>query len=544
MITVPAVADCDRRDVPDPHAGNAALHRPARGLKLGRHPVARRAVLDQRGGALDIELRDDGATAMTPGTSATSSSSLARMRDRDLRGGVVAVHVQCPAGRRIPRERRHHGHVAGVDEKLSSRVSTRDGSPTSPNVSRAVARAVSSPSSSPDIPTARTPAPTNAETSRLFTEPDSTICTMSRSSVVVTRRPPWNRRRHARAAAAAPTPHRRHRARRRFRSPARGDVHCAGEIRVVLRAATDLEDARHVGQPHRLVDAEDDVRVLHRLTRRALDQVVDRRTAPAASADARRRRAARRSARRSGARRRAASAARHRSRRTARRRSLRATAPAGLPARAVSGTVIVARIPRATGSRCGVKIRSASAPFASEHRAHLGQVPMRVPDAVCPEVLRHLAEQQIGPRTETRARDAARRVRDDGCARRNEAAPHQRQQAPSGSPWDSSRDWRRRSRPAAAARVTSVSPYGTGAAPFPGRRSDDRSTTRAPAPRTRSTHVRRRTVRQRGEHELGAGQRGVIVGDEPDVRAAEPRALASPLVRGGERELHAPGGGR
>jgi hypothetical protein len=46
-------------------------------------------------------------------------------------------------------------------------------------------------------------------------------------------------------------------------------------------------------------------------------------------------------------------------------------------------------------------------------------------------------------------------------------------------------------------------------------------------------------VWQRGENELGAGQRGVIVGDETDVRAAEPRPLASPLVRGGEGERHA-----
>jgi len=46
-------------------------------------------------------------------------------------------------------------------------------------------------------------------------------------------------------------------------------------------------------------------------------------------------------------------------------------------------------------------------------------------------------------------------------------------------------------------------------------------------------------VWQRGENELGARQRGVIVSDETNLRAAEPRTLASPLVRGGERERHA-----
>jgi transcriptional regulator of arginine metabolism len=48
----------------------------------------------------------------------------------------------------------------------------------------------------------------------------------------------------------------------------------------------------------------------------------------------------------------------------------------------------------------------------------------------------------------------------------------------------------------------------------------------------------RRPVRKGREYELGARERCVIVRDEAHVRAAEARQLATPLVRGREREPH------
>ena len=85
---------------------------------------------------------------------------------------------------------------------------------------------------------------------------------------------------------------------------------------------------------------------------------------------------------------------------------------------ASSGTVIVDRMPRATGSRCGVKTRSASALHARERRAHLVQVPVRVADAVRAIVLGDFGEQQLALGRIAGAGHAARGVGDDRRARR------------------------------------------------------------------------------------------------------------------------------
>ena len=94
----------------------------------------------------------------------------------------------------------------------------------------------------------------------------------------------------------------------------------------------------------------------------------------------------------------------------------------------VSGTVIVERIPRATGSRCGVNTRSASTLHAVERRAHLLEMPVRVADAVGAIVLRDLAEQQLALRRVAGASHAARGVGDDRRARRDETPLDERRE--------------------------------------------------------------------------------------------------------------------
>ena len=94
----------------------------------------------------------------------------------------------------------------------------------------------------------------------------------------------------------------------------------------------------------------------------------------------------------------------------------------------VSGTVIVERIPRATGRRCGVNTRSASAFHAAERRAHLLEVAVRVADAVRAIVLGDLGEEVLALRRIARAGDAARGVRDDRRAGRDETALDERRE--------------------------------------------------------------------------------------------------------------------
>ena len=85
-------------------------------------------------------------------------------------------------------------------------------------------------------------------------------------------------------------------------------------------------------------------------------------------------------------------------------------------------------MPRATGSRCGVKTSSASAFHALERRAHLLRVPVRVADAVRAIVLGDFGEQQLALRRIPGAGHAARRVGDDRRALGDEAALEQRRE--------------------------------------------------------------------------------------------------------------------
>ena len=172
-----------------------------------------------------------------------------------------------------------------------------------------------------------------------------------------------------------------------------------------------------------------------------------------------------------------------------------------------------------------------------ENGPHLRQVAVSVGNPVCPEVLSHLTEQQVGAGSQSRAGHTACCRGVYGTARCYEAPLRERDECHE----DGSR---------VAARVchdggiSELSPYelreSVRDVARPVARTEVGREIDGPCSGTADARDpgRRRTVWKRREHELGVRQRRVIVRDKADVGAAEPRQLAASLVRGCEREPH------
>ena len=168
------------------------------------------------------------------------------------------------------------------------------------------------------------------------------------------------------------------------------------------------------------------------------------------------------------------------------------------------------------------------------------EVTMRVADAVRAEVLGHLAEQQVRPRAEPRARHAARRAHADRRARRDETLLEQRASRPS----------------RIGGRVTAGIRDELGAANLLAprlresvrhgarrrsrcRRSAERSTTCAPAARARSTHTFDAPCGIALNTSCALAERRIVGRDERDMSAAGQLGARSTLLVGGregERE--------
>ena len=250
--------------------------------------------------AARIEQRDRRAVARR--ARRRSSPAMTSRRAPSRRPGAAAnvsaltLRSRPPSVDADARDHRHEADGArSVGQQRRRARPTRDGRrgrdrPSAPS-DRAVRRRRPSTgrtsASAPVRPTARTPAATSAATSRVLTVPASTATTTSSVGASVMRRPSTcrfsmparrqrgvdllaaavdDRRAGPRPASAAIDVDARRRGRRRVSSSS------PPNFRSVTVAAS-----RASQQPRPLVEAEHDVHVLHRLARRALEQVVEHR---------------------------------------------------------------------------------------------------------------------------------------------------------------------------------------------------------------------------------------------------------------------------
>src|SRR5674476_173635 len=130
----------------------------------------------------------------TPATSDTSRSSSASIATAMVAAAsslfTLSVSPSDGSVHRLTGERT--GRYPPASRCISSPTFTCEGTPTNPYCSGSSGVADSNPASSPDSPTAGTFTATSALTSRLFAEPESAMRMISRSSTLVTRRPPLN----------------------------------------------------------------------------------------------------------------------------------------------------------------------------------------------------------------------------------------------------------------------------------------------------------------------------------------------------------------